>query len=125
MQGRFFCNSLWHTDWKQLDDSAWLLAYIDDASMLVVGYGVFKEVIAENALKVLKEALAKYKYPKEILTDWGSQFYANEGGLKEKGDKSIRGFSMPSWPQQTNRKFERFYGLCDQNRHQFEAWRNT
>ena len=34
--------SLWHVDWKQLDNSSWWIAYMDDASRLIVGYGVFQ-----------------------------------------------------------------------------------
>jgi len=60
---------LWHTDWKQLWD----------------GHGVSQEPTADNTLKVLKQAIAKYGPPREILTDRGTQFYANEGERKEKG----------------------------------------
>ena len=40
--------SLWHTDWYQIKDDRWkgkwLIAYLDDASRFVVGYGVFDEL---------------------------------------------------------------------------------
>jgi len=77
--------SLWHADWKQLNDDRWWIAYMDDSSRLVVGYGVFQEATAENTIQVLKQAISKYGCPREILTDRGSQFYANEGERKEKG----------------------------------------
>ena len=35
----------------------WIIAYLDDASRLITGYGVFENATAENALKVLKEAI--------------------------------------------------------------------
>ena len=38
---REYSNSLWHTDWKLLDDGRWFLCYEDDASRFVTGYGVF------------------------------------------------------------------------------------
>jgi len=64
--------SLWHTDWTQLSDGRWWIAYMDDASRLIVGHGVFQEATAENTINVLKQAIAKYGCPREILTDRGS-----------------------------------------------------
>jgi putative transposase len=89
--------SLWHMDWKQLSTGEWILAILDDASRYIVGYGVFREATALNTLQVLKEAIQHYGKPDEILTDRGSQFYANEGERKEKGGKPIR--SLPSRPR--------------------------
>ena len=122
--------SLWHTDWKQLNNGSWFIAYMDDASRLIVGYGVFQEATAENTLKVLREALAEYGRPKEILTDRGSQFYANEGERKEKGvgrfetflaEKCIKHILCRVNHPQTNGKLERFYGVCGQKKHQFKS----
>ena len=50
---RTYSNSMWHTDFKQLDDGRWFLCYQDDASRFVTGFGVFAEATTENALKVL------------------------------------------------------------------------
>ena len=58
---------------------------MDDASRLITGYGVFQDPTAENTIRVLEQATAKYGCPSEILTDRGSQFYASEGERKEKG----------------------------------------
>ena len=77
--------SLWHMDWKQLSDGRWWIAAMDDASRLIVNYGVFQEATTENTIHVLKQAIDKYGRPREVLTDRGSQFYANEGERKEKG----------------------------------------
>jgi hypothetical protein len=35
----------------------WLIAYLDDASRFIVGYGVFDEATTENAISYWKEAL--------------------------------------------------------------------
>jgi len=122
--------SLWHTDWKQLSDGTWWIAYMDDASRLIVGHGVFQEPTTDNTLKALKQAIAKYGPPKEILTDHGSQFYANEGERKEKGISQFEAFLANhaikhilcriNHPQ-TNGKLERFYGVYDQKQHQFKS----
>jgi len=122
--------SLWHTDWKQLSDGRWWIAYMDDASRLIVSYGVFQEATAENTIQVLKQAVAKYGSPREILTDRGSQFYANEGERREKGvsqfeaylaDHGIKHILARVNHPQTNGKLERFYGVYEQKQHQFKS----
>ena len=121
--------SLWHTDWKPLDTGEWWIAYEDDASRLITGYGVFKEATAENTIQVLEQAIARYGPPREMLTDRGSQFYASEGERKEKGisqfeqylaDHGIKHILCRVNHPQTNGKLERFYGVYDQKRHQFK-----
>jgi len=72
---------LWYTDWF-FYKGKWIIAYLDNSSRLIVGYGVFDEVTTENAIKVLKEAI-DYDKPESILTDRG-QFYAS-AGKKAKG----------------------------------------
>ncbi len=93
-------------------------------------YGVFKEATADNALLVLKQAIAKYGPPREILTDRGSQFYASEGERKEKGisqfeqylaDNGIKHILCRVNHPQTNGKLERSYGVYDQKKHQFKS----
>ena len=74
---------LWHTDWFFYN--GWIIAYLDDASRLITGYGVFDEATSENAIKVIKEAMNKYGKPESILTDRGTQFYASAGEKKAKG----------------------------------------
>ena len=122
--------SLWHADWKQLHDGHWWIAYMDDASRLIVSYGVFQEATAEKTIQVLKQAIVKYGSPHEILTDRGSQFYANEGERKEKGisqfekylaDHKIKHIICRVNHPQTNGKLERFYGVYEQKQHQFKS----
>jgi putative transposase len=122
--------SLWHMDWKQLWDGRWWIAAEDDASRLIVGYGVFQEATAEKTIHVLKEAIDKHGRPREILTDRGSQFYANESERREKGisqferylaDNGIKHILCRVNHPQTNGKLERFYGVYEQKRHQFKT----
>jgi putative transposase len=82
--------SLLHTDWYQIKDDdrgkgKWLIAYLDDASRFVVGYGVFDDATTENAISVLERSINRYGKPLELLTDHGSQFYANFGEIKAFG----------------------------------------
>jgi putative transposase len=122
--------SLWHMDWKQLSDGRWWIAAEDDASRLIVGYGVFQDATAENTIHVLKQAIGKHGCPRELLTDRGSQFYANEGERKEKGisqfeqylaDNGIKHILCRVNHPQTNGKLERFYGVYEQKQHQFRS----
>lgn len=56
--------SLWHTDWKYLSSlRKWMIAYLDDASRLVVSYGLFEEVTTENAIAVLEQGIARCGLP--------------------------------------------------------------
>ena len=114
--------SLWHMDWKQLSTGEWFLAILDDASRYIVAYGVHPQATTENTLTILKQAIAKYGCPDEILTDRGSQFYANEGERKEKGvskfeqylaEKGIKHILCRVNHPQTNGKLERFYGVLE------------
>jgi putative transposase len=91
--------SLWHMDWKQLWDG-------------------------------LKQAIDWHGYTREILTDRGSQFYANEGERREKGISQFEAYLAEQeikhilWRvnhPQTNGQLERFYGVCEQKRHQFRS----
>jgi len=122
--------SLWHMDWTQLPDGRWWIAAEDDASRLIVGYGVFQDPTAENTIQVLKHAIAKYGHPREILTDRGSQFYANEGERREKGisqfeayltEQGIKHLLCRVSHPQTNGKLERIYGVYEQKQHQFRS----
>lgn len=127
---RKYSNSLWHTDWKYLDGSGWLIAYLDDASRFVVSYGLFDSATSENTVKVLKEAIRKYGRPAAILSDRGSQFYATEAEEKTKGATLFERFlveqgigqrlSRVRHPQ-TNGKVERFFRTVQDKMEWFEG----
>ncbi len=66
-------NSLWHIDWTEHEGKC-LCAIIDDASRLIVGYGLFDNATAENAVIVLEKAIHAYGVPKQLISDHGVQF---------------------------------------------------
>lgn len=136
--------SLWHTDWYQIEDDRWrdkwLIAYLDDASRFVVGWGVFDEATTENALSVLDDCIRRYGRPLELLTDHGSQFYANSGEIKSPGvcrfqqylaDRKVHHILGRVHHPQTNGKIERFYETFQSKIHHFDSveqfmtWYNT
>ena len=125
---RKYSNSLWHADWKLLEGYGWVIAYLDDASRFIVGYGLFDEATSEHAVEVLDRAIEQYGKPASILTDRGSQFYAVECDDKLKGitvfekyliEHDIRQILGRVQHPQTNGKIERFYRTVDEKIHRF------
>jgi putative transposase len=115
---RKYSNSLWHTDWTLIEGMGWLIAYLDDASRFIVGWGLFPEATSEHALEMLKEAVRKYGKPASVLTDRGVQFYAVEADDRLRGltvfekyliENEIRHVLGRVSHPQTNGKVERFF----------------
>jgi len=111
-------NSLWHIDWT-LHTHQWLCAILDDASRLIVGYGLFNTATAENSIKVLNKAVLSYGCPRQLLSDHGIQFTSLERAtcaqpqdnafqkrLKKLGIQHIK--ARVKHPQ-TNGKLERWW----------------
>jgi putative transposase len=139
--------SLWHTDWYLIENEnndrwkgKWLIAYLDDASRFIAGYGIFDEAATDNAIHVLDDCIARYGKPLEILTDHGSQFYANFGNIKAAGiskfqqylaDRKINHILGRVHHPQTNGKIERFYQTFQSkiehfnSMEEFVTWYNT
>ena len=116
---RTYSNTMWHADYKRLDDGRWFIAYMDDASRFITGFGVFEEATGKHALEVLGRAVAKHGRPASILTDHGSQFYANESESRKRGETEfekelarldIRHVLARINHPQTNGKLQRFHG---------------
>jgi putative transposase len=100
-----------------------LIAYLDDASRFVVGYGVFDDATTENAISVLERSINRYGKPLELLTDHGSQFYANFGEIKAFGISKFQQYLVyrkinHSWTFQS--KGEHFSSI-----EEFVTWYNT
>src|SRR5215469_3649049 len=91
---------------------------MDDASRFIAGYGIFDEATTENAISVLDDSINRYGKPLELLTDHGSQFYANFGEMKSAGTSKFQQYLIHRkinhilgrvHHPQTNGKIERFY----------------
>lgn len=70
-------NSMWHADWTEYKGNN-LIFFEDDASRLITGYGSFKNATTENTISVFNSAVEKWGKPREVLTDHGTQFCADE-----------------------------------------------
>lgn len=119
-------NSLWHTDWHQIKDARWkgrwLIAYEDDASRLIAGYGVYPTLTSEYSVEVLDRAIRRYGKPRAILSDHGSTFYAVESVAREKGltvfercliDSKVKFITGRVDHPQTNGKIEKFFDIFE------------
>jgi len=111
-------NDLWHTDWSYDPfTTKQLSVYIDDKTRLITSYGIFKRATAENTIALLHEGIAEYGKPKSIMTDHGSQYYANIADSdnqntqfrKELHILGIKHYLARVNRPQTNGKVERFF----------------
>jgi hypothetical protein len=90
-----------------------LVAFLDDHSRFVVGYGLHASQSSALVLEVLRSAIASHAAPEEILTDNGSQYVTWRGKsaftkeLEKRGIKQV--VAAPRRPQ-TLGKIERFWG---------------
>ncbi|MDZ4661856.1 MAG: DDE-type integrase/transposase/recombinase [Pseudomonadota bacterium] len=79
-------NDLWQMDimgfYIRDAHKVYLISAIDDCSRMIVGWGLFREQMAENVLEVLRGSLVRFGAPKEILTDQGAQF-KHWGGITQ------------------------------------------
>jgi transposase InsO family protein len=111
-------NELWQTDLftfvlKRQNRRVYLVAFLDDHSRFVVGYGLHASQSTALVLEVLRAALTSYGTPQEILTDNGSQYVTWRGKSAFSKELEKRGIhqvvAAPRRPQ-TLGKIERFWG---------------
>jgi transposase InsO family protein len=111
-------NQLWQTDLftfvlKRQNRRVYLVAFLDDHSRFITGYGLHASQSTALVLEVLRAALTNHGTPEEILTDNGSQYVTWRGKslfskeLDKRGIKQI--VARPRHPQ-TLGKIERFWG---------------
>jgi len=124
---RKYCSYRWpegfmvlHTDWATCSITGkQLIAYIDDHSRFITGYGLYDRATTENTLNCLYRVLFEHGIPYAIITDRGSHFYANKIGKKKKGkckfqevleEMGIKHIVARAHHPQTNGKIERWFG---------------
>jgi putative transposase len=111
-------NDLWHTDWSYDPFTQQQLAvYIDDRTRLITSFGIFKNASAEHTIALLRLGIAEYGKPKAIMTDHGSQYYANHPNADQDNTEfrkvlnllGIKHYLARVNRPQTNGKVERFF----------------
>jgi transposase InsO family protein len=111
-------NQLWQTDLftfvlKRQNRRVYLVAFLDDHSRFITGYGLHASQSSALVLEVLRAALANHATPEEILTDNGSQYVTWRGKsafTKELEKRGIRQVVASPRRPQTLGKIERFWG---------------
>ncbi|MBI4453050.1 transposase [Candidatus Woesearchaeota archaeon] len=112
-------NYMWHCDWSQYK-SEWYCIFIDDRSRKIMASGKFSNANTKNALFVLYQAILQNEAcPVIVLSDKGSQFYANKHDKKgKKGisefEEELKVLSIDFWTSrrnhpQTNGKMEKWF----------------
>jgi len=115
---RAAANQLWQTDLftfmlKRQNRRAYLVAFLDDHSRFVTGFGLHASQSTALVLEVLRAALDAFGSPQEILTDNGSQYVTWRGTsafTKELQRRGIRQVVAAPRHPQTLGKIERFWG---------------
>ena len=110
-------NQLWQTDMftfflKRENRRVHLVAFMDDYSRFIVGFGLHATASGGPIREVLEAAIANYGAPEEVLTDNGAQYRTWRGFSKFSDLCERRGIrqivSAPRHPQ-TVGKAERFW----------------
>ena len=135
-------NYMWHCDWSQYKGK-WYCAFIDDRSRKIMADGEFNNATTKNSLFVLYQAILTYEVcPVIILSDKGSQFYANKHdktgkkGISE-FEKELKELGIDFWTSrrnhpQTNGKIEKWFDTMkkrfkkhpDESLQDFVKWYN-
>ncbi|HIH44210.1 MAG TPA: transposase family protein [Candidatus Methanoperedenaceae archaeon] len=116
---------------------------LDDSSRYILAGGEFDAATAENSINLVQEVLDNYSWIRKIeqvITDRGSQFYANKKDKNDVGESSFESFlyeheirhikARIKHPQ-TNGKVEKWYDLYEKQRSRFDSftdfvkWYNT
>jgi transposase InsO family protein len=111
-------NALWQSDLfsftlKRSGRRLHLVAFLDDRSRYVVGWGLSASSSSKMVLEAFESAIANYGAPEEVLTDQGPQYATWRGKsafaklCERRGIKHI--LARPRHPQ-TVGKTERFWG---------------
>jgi len=87
--------SLVHMDWHHCDNGKYLISFLDDASRKILAAEEFDNETTENSLTVLKQAYDECRLWYSILsvvTDHGSQFYANKRDVEGCAEHGLKCF---------------------------------
>jgi len=111
-------NALWQTDLftfrlKRQRRTLHLVAYLDDHSRFVVGWGLHASASGALVREVFEQGIANFGAPEEILTDQGAQYHTWRGksAFRKLCDRrGIRQSVASARHPQTLGKVERFWG---------------
>ncbi len=119
-------NSLWQTDFCWIERlECWLCAWLDDHSRFVPVAEYLTEATTEEALRLFEKAAKKHGYPRQTLSDRGTQFYPNLGEtcrfLEHLQNKGVEHIYASVKKPTTCGKLERFWGTHNRERWNFTS----
>ncbi len=100
-------NYMWHCDWSELEDKQYC-AFIDDRSRKIMAAGEFSNATKENTSFVFYQAmLTNQVCPAVILSDKGSQFFANKKNKNgqralSEFEKELKEIGIELWTSRRN-----------------------
>ena len=131
--------SLVHLDWHTSDHDGkkvYVCVVLDDSSRRILAGGEFDAETTDNSLLLLREAMDRFgclASIEQVLTDRGTQFYANKRDKNGNADSRFENFleenkirhikSRVNHPQ-TNGKLEKWNDTYETNRFKFENFDN-
>jgi hypothetical protein len=109
---------MWQTDLftfvlKRQNRRVYLVAFLDDHSRFVVGYGLHASQSTALVLEVFRAAISGFGTPAEVLTDNGTQYITWRGKsafAKECEKRGVQQIVASPHRPQTLGKIERFWG---------------
>ena len=136
--------SLVHLDWHVSKfNGKEVCVVLDDSSRRILAGGEFDAETTENSIKLLQEALDSFGWLtsiREVMTDHGTQFYANKRDKNRYADSRFENFLKknkivhilsPIKRPQVNGKIEKWNDTYEKNRPRFDSfdkfmdWYNT
>jgi putative transposase len=129
--------TLVHLDWhaSKFNDKK-VCAVLDDSSRRILAGGEFNAETTENSIRLLQEVLDNFGWLtgiSQVMTDHGSQFYANKRDKNGEADSRFEKFlednkiahikTRVKHPQ-TNGKFEKWNDTYEKNRYRFDNFDN-
>jgi len=123
--------SLVHTDWCEYKDKQ-IIAFLDDASRMILSCMEFNEATTKNAIIALNKAIEftkPYGNIRQLITDHGTQFTADKRDKKGRAKHTFEQYlkkidielihSKVKHPQ-TNGKIERWFSTYQKHRYRFD-----
>jgi transposase InsO family protein len=127
-------NQMWQSDlftFRLGGKYAYAVAFMDDYSRYVVGFGLYRSPTAEAVIETYRIAVGEYSPPKEMLTDRGRQYTSWRGKSRFAAeltkDRVAHLVSRPQHPM-TLGKVERFWATLWQEflvRAQFDSFESA